>query len=59
VLAQVGLIDTAGLPVAGAEAARKAMDAASEAARKAMDAASEASNGLIERGGRKGSSAAA
>jgi carboxymethylenebutenolidase len=38
VLAQVGLLDQAGLPVTGAEAARKA-----------LDVASEPSNALIER----------
>ncbi|HEU0075547.1 MAG TPA: ester cyclase [Dehalococcoidia bacterium] len=48
VLAQVGVLDATFLPVTGAEAARKA-----------MDPASEPSNELIERGGRKGSSAAA
>jgi carboxymethylenebutenolidase len=47
VLAQVGLLDATGLPVTGAEAARKA-----------MNPASEPSNGLIERG-RKTPSAAA
>jgi carboxymethylenebutenolidase len=48
VLAQVGVLDATFLPVTGAEAARKA-----------LDPASEPSNALIERGGRKGSTAAA
>lgn len=46
VLAQVGLLDATGLPITGAEAARKA-----------MNPASEPSNALIERG--RGSSSAA
>ncbi len=48
VLAQVGLLDASMLPIAGAEAARKA-----------MNPASEPSNALIERGKRKAPSAAA
>lgn len=48
VLAQVGLLDATGLPVTGAEAARKV-----------MSPASEPSNALIEDGGQKTRSAAA
>ena len=47
VLAQIGLLDASGLPITGAEAARKV-----------MDPASEPSNALIERGARRARTAA-